>query len=88
MSELLEAFIEFFAGVAAPPPAPASDAAAVAMAVAAADGGSAAVVARAAAVEAVEMGAALPAPSPNLVFAALQVSLRGEGEMGGGMRGV
>ncbi|CAM9848714.1 unnamed protein product, partial [Laminaria digitata] len=28
MSELLEAFIEFFAGVAAPPPAPTSDAAA------------------------------------------------------------
>lgn len=85
MSELLEAFIEFFAGVAVPPPAPVSDAAAVG-APGAADGGSAAaaVAARAAAVEAVEAGAALPAPSPNLVFAALQVSWSASLRRGGG----
>lgn len=72
MAELLETFIEFFAGVAVPPPPPASDPAAAA-ATAAEGGEMAARSEAAAAAEAAAAGAALPAPSPNLVFAALQV---------------
>lgn len=48
MSELMDAFIEFFGGVAVPPPDEQAGAATA--------------------------SAELPAPSPNLVFAALQVS--------------
>ncbi|CAN0217628.1 unnamed protein product, partial [Scytosiphon promiscuus] len=62
MAELVEAFIEFFAGVAVPPPV--------------GDVTRATAAEVSAAEAAAEAGAALPAPSPSLVFAALQLLAR------------
>lgn len=67
MSDLLEAFIDFFAGVAVPPPA--REASRVEPGAAAAE--------TIAAWRAEDVGAALPAPSSGLVFAALQVCCDG-----------
>lgn len=71
MSNILETFIEFFAGVALPPPySPAA-------AATGADGEAAATAAAAvAAEEAATAGATLPTPSANLVFASLQLLAR------------
>lgn len=72
LSDILEAFIEFFAGVAVPSLADMTMVSTMALSVVKEDEAGRA-AARAAAVEAGVVGAALPAPSPNLVFAALQV---------------
>lgn len=71
LSEILEAFIDFFAGVAVPPPYKSGATASPGDGEAGADTDVAA--AAAAAEAAAAAGPALPTPSPNLVFAALQV---------------
>lgn len=82
-SDMLESFIDFFAGVAVPPHFSPDAAAAVAEAATfgEAEGrngrsAAAAAAAAAAAEAAAAAGPALPAPSPNLVLAALQLLVR------------
>lgn len=80
-SDMLESFIDFFAGVGVPPHFSPDAAAAVAEAATAGEaegrnGRSAATAAAAAAEAAAAAGPALPAPSPNLVLAALQLLVR------------